>query len=121
MSDAEDNRAAKRHALWFPMQMATNGDVIMGISRDLSEVGVMMVAAARPDVGATVKMTITIPGDPIEEREVTGTIVRVEDNTADQEGLWRHKVAVAFEERIASLDPLLEEVSRTSQPPAPPE
>ena len=116
---AEEQRRAPRFALWFPMQMDTSGDVIMGISRDLSEVGVKMVAAAEPEVGAKVTMTIAIPGDEAGEREVAGTIVRVQPNDADQEGLWRHEVAVEFAERLDELEQLLEEVSRQSQPPAP--
>jgi hypothetical protein len=116
----DDKRAAKRYALWFPMQMATEGDVIMGISRNLSEAGVMMVAAAEPEVGAVVTMTIVIPNDEAGEREIRGTIVRVEPNVADQEGLWRHRVAVAFEDRIEGLEPLLDEVSRQSHPPPEP-
>lgn len=117
---SEEKRRAPRHAIWFPMKMDTSGDVIMGISRDLSEVGVMMVAAAEPIVGAKVTMTLTIPGDEITEREVSGTIVRVQDNEADSEGLWKHKVAVAFDERLDELDGLLEEVARQSTPPAEP-
>ena len=116
---SEDKRRATRFAIWFPMQMDTSGDIIMGISRDLSEVGVLMVAAAKPEVGAKVSMTIAIPGHEDEGRQVTGTIVRVADNDADQEGLWRHKVAVEFDERLDQLEPLLEEVSRQSVPPAP--
>lgn len=102
------------------MKMDTSGDVIMGISRDLSEVGVMMVAAAEPKVGAKVTMTMSIPGDEAGDREVAGTIVRVLDNDADTGGLWQHKVAVEFDERLEELDGLLEEVARQSRPPAEP-
>ena len=116
----DEKRKAPRHAIWFPMKMDTAGDVIMGISRNLSEVGVMMVAAAEPEPGAKVTMTMTIPGDEPSERQVTGTIVRVSDNDADSEGLWKHKVAVAFDERLEELDGLLEEVARQSTPPAEP-
>ena len=116
----DEKRKAPRHAIWFPMKMDTAGDVIMGISRNLSEVGVMMVAAAEPEPGAKVTMTMSIPGDELSERQVTGTIVRVSDNDADTEGLWKHKVAVAFDERLEELDGLLEEVARQSTPPAEP-
>lgn len=117
---SEEKRKAPRHAIWFPMKMDTRGDVIMGISRDLSEVGVLMVAAAEPKPGAKVTMTMSIPGDEVAERTVSGTIMRVQDNDADSEGLWQHKVAVAFDERLDELDQLLEEVARQSTPPAEP-
>jgi len=116
----DDKRKAPRHAIWFPMKMDTGGDVIMGISRYLSEVGVMMVAAAQPEPGAKVTMTISIPGDDEGERLVKGTIVRVDDNEADTGGLWKHKVAIEFDERLEELDDLLEEVARQSRPPAEP-
>lgn len=117
---SEEKRKAPRHAIWFPMKLDTSGDVIMGISRDLSEVGVMMVAAAEPKPGAKVTMTMTIPGDEIEKRQVSGTVVRIQDNDADTGGLWQHKVAVEFDERLEELDELLEVVARQSTPPAEP-
>jgi phosphatidylethanolamine-binding protein (PEBP) family uncharacterized protein len=67
-----------------------------------------------------VTMTMQIPGDETEERQVSGTVVRVEDNDADTGGLWSHKVAVQFDEQIENLDGLLEEVARQSTPPAEP-
>ena len=116
----DEKRRAPRHAIWFPMKIDTSGDVIMAISRNLSEVGVLMVTAARPEPGAKVIMTMSIPGDELSERRVAGTIVRVSENEADSEGLWKHKVAVAFDDRIGELDELLEEVARQSTPPAAP-
>ena len=82
---SEDKRRASRFAIWFPVQLDTAGDVIIGISRDLSEVGVMMVAAAEPVLGAKVSMSISIPGDDEGTRTLSGTIVRVQPNEADSE------------------------------------
>jgi hypothetical protein len=115
---ADERRRAPRFALWFPMQIARDGEVILAISRDVSEVGVLLVAAAAPTVGAKVTLTMQLPGDTA--RTVEGTIVRVDPNTADLEGLWRHRVAVELVERVDGLEPLLEEVSRTSHPPPDP-
>ena len=115
---SEEQRKAPRYAIWFPMRMETHGDVILGISRDVSEGGVAMVVAAEPKDGASVKVTLKLPGD--EERVVEGTILRVSKNDADTEGLWRYKVAVAFDEPVPELAPLLVEIERTSQiPPEP--
>ncbi|HJL05080.1 MAG TPA: PilZ domain-containing protein [Polyangiaceae bacterium LLY-WYZ-15_(1-7)] len=118
--NGEERRRAPRFAIWFPMQIANGGEVIIGISRDVSEVGVRLVAAAAPEAGATVEVTLSLPGDEAGERTLSGTIVRVRENAADSEGLWKHEVAVAFDERVEALEPLLEEVARSSQPPPEP-
>ena len=115
---ADERRRAPRFALWFPMQIVRDGEVILAISRDVSEVGVLLVAAAAPKVGAQVTLTMQLPGDAA--RTIEGTIVRVDPNTADLEGLWRHRVAVELAERVDGLEPLLEEISRTSHPPPDP-
>lgn len=115
---ADERRRAPRFALWFPMQIARDGEVILAISRDVSEVGVLLVAAAAPTLGAKVTLTMQLPGDAT--RTIDGTIVRVDPNTADLEGLWRHRVAVELAERVDGLEPLLEEISRTSHPPPDP-
>ena len=72
----------------------------------------------REPVDLRLKLTLALPGH--EPRELEGTIVRVEDNTLDPDGLWRHRVAVAFDERVEALESVLEEVSRASQPPPSP-
>ena len=116
----EDRRGAKRFTIWFPLQISGERVVIIGISRDISATGVMMVAAAEPVVGERVVVMLRLPGDELPEREMIGTIVRVEDNSEDAEGLWRHRVAVSFTEAIDDLEPLLADVSRSSQIPSQP-
>jgi len=118
--DDDERRKATRFAIWFPMQIASDGETIIGISRDISEVGVMMVAAAAPEVGATIAVTMALPDDEEGTREVHGTIVRVTPNDDDSEGLWRHRVAVEFQERVEELEPFLEQLSRVSVPPPAP-
>ncbi|MBX3246411.1 MAG: PilZ domain-containing protein [Myxococcales bacterium] len=113
----DDRRQAPRFVIWFPMQLTNDGDSILAISRDVSEVGVLVVAAAAPEVGARVSLTMQLPDDEAGARELEGTIVRVEPNEQDAEGLWRHRVAVALDARVEGLEALLERVSRSSQPP----
>lgn len=116
----DERRRATRFVIWFPMQMTNDGESILAISRDVSEVGVLLVAAAAPEVGSTVTLTMQLPGDDAGQRDLTGTIVRVEPNEQDAEGLWRHRVAVALESQVEGLESLLETVSRSSQPPPAP-
>ena len=116
----EERRKAHRFAIWFPMKLSSEGDVILGITRDVSEVGVLLVSAAEPQIGSQRELTLSFPNDDQEERVVKGKIVRVKENEQDQEGLWRFRVAVEFDERIDELEPFLEELSRISQPPPEP-
>lgn len=99
--------------------MEAEGDVVMSISRDVSASGVLVVAAAELKVGSSVEVTLAVPNEGT-ERVIKGTIVRVEPNAADAEGLWRHKVAVAFEENVEQLEGVLEELERTSTVPTAP-
>jgi hypothetical protein len=114
----DEKRRAPRHTVWFPMQLSTGGDVIMAISRNMSEVGVMMVTAASLDVGSPVTLNVALPNDAEGARELVGKIVRVEENEDDREGLWRHKVAVDFDARVNGLNEVLENVERSSHPPS---
>lgn len=116
---SEHTPRATRYAVWFPLRMEAAGDVVLSITRDVSASGVLVVAAAEFEVGSTVKVTLAVPGSD-SERVVSGTIVRVEPNEADSEGLWRHKVAVSFDEKVEQLDDVLEELERTSQVPTAP-
>ena len=116
----DERRKAPRFAIWFPMKLSSEGDVILGITRDVSEVGVLLVSAAEPKEGASVELTLSCPNDDEGERILKGKIVRVQENEKDQEGLWRFRVAVEFDQRVDALEPFLEELSRTSQPPPEP-
>ena len=118
MSDELTPRAT-RYAVWFPIRMAADGDVVLSITRDVSASGVLVVAAAELKVGSNVEVTLAVPNEG-RERIIQGTIVRVEPNEADADGLWRHKVAVAFSEKVEQLDGVLEELQRTSQVPTAP-
>lgn len=118
-SNEEERRAATRYAVWFPISIEADGDVVISITRDVSASGVLVVAAAELTLGSTVQVTLSVPGDESSERCVAGTIVRVTDNDADADGLWRHKVAVAFDEEIEQLVPVLEQLERNSQIPTP--
>ena len=114
MSD-DERRKASRFGVWFPIQISDDGGMIIAISRDISSVGIAAVAAAKPEVGSQVTVTLNLPNE--DEREIKGKIVRVDVNDADPDGLWRHRVAVAFEEELKELEPVLEDLERTSVPP----
>lgn len=111
----KERRKATRYVMWFPMQIEGNGDTVLGISRDISELGVSMVAAAAPQIGAEVALSIMLPTNEV--KEVRGTIVRVRPNDEDEEGMWQHRVAVAFEGAVTELEPALNELRESMRAP----
>lgn len=101
-------RSAERHAVWVPVQVSgESGDVTLGVSDDVSEGGVRIVSPVTREVGSKVEVALHFPDGT--KRNVTGQVVRIEPNE-DPDGLFPHRVAVAFSEPIEGLEPLLEEV-----------
>ena len=88
----------------------------MAVTHDASSAGVMIVAASRLEIGASVDMTFQIP--PSGEREVTvrGTVVRVNKNSADPHGMWPYRIAIEFDAPDPELEPVIEQLAQTHDP-----
>ncbi|MEC7526424.1 MAG: PilZ domain-containing protein [Myxococcota bacterium] len=103
-----NERSAERHAVWVPVQVSgESGEVTLGVSDDVSEGGVQIVSPVVREVGSKVDVALHFPDGT--KRTVTGEVVRVEPNE-DPDGLFPHRVAVAFAERVEGLESLLVEV-----------
>lgn len=108
----EERRAAERHVLWIPVQMKAGEDVqMLAVSRNISVSGVLVIVGASLEVGERVDMTLQVPGE--DERVLGGEIVRVEVNEEDPDGLWRYKLAVAFDESVDDLLPAFERLQKS--------
>ncbi|MBX3272318.1 MAG: PilZ domain-containing protein [Sandaracinaceae bacterium] len=103
----EDRRRAKRHALWIPVELRAGDDTyLLAVSRNISFTGVLVIVGASLDEGQRVALTLSIPGGG--ERAVGGEIVRVGANEEDPDGLWRHLLAIAFDEPVPELEAAFE-------------
>lgn len=111
----ENARKADRHTIWFPMQVRSNGEMKLAISRDISEHGAKLVTAAPPAVGEHVTVILALP-EEARVHEMRGKIVRLEENSDDPRGAWPHRIAVEFDEPLEGLDPFLSELAKESGP-----
>jgi hypothetical protein len=68
------------------------------ITKDISELGLLLLARADLSRGESVVLRIYPPGDEIRSLDVPGKVVRLEELADEEKGIWRHKVAFAFDE-----------------------
>lgn len=108
-----NRRVHERHRLWFPVWIHPDGDdpTLPGVSHDASVAGIRVATGGAPEVGAHVVVTFRFPPEDGVERSVTGTVVRIEENADDPDGLWPKRVAVEFDEPMNELAALLEAAS----------
>jgi hypothetical protein len=108
----EDRREATRHPVWFPMKVDTpKNPEGVAVSRNVSETGVLMLAAGKLDPGSSVTVTFRLDKTS-PERTVQAKIIRSEANAGDTTGLWPWRVAVEFLEPQPELEPLLREAAK---------
>lgn len=108
-----ERRASERHRVWLPVRVdALAGGV--AVTHDASQHGLLVVAASTLDIGAEVTVAVQ-PPDGGEQLTVVGRVVRVEENEADPNGLWPHRIAIAFDSARPELEPLIGELERTAE------
>jgi hypothetical protein len=96
-----------------------------GITKNVSDTGLLVLTWTRMPEGKPVKLTIRIPGDPVRSVEVTGTIVRQDPLNGDEIRTWSEKAAVQFDEPQPALAAEFAELAerqarilgRSSRPP----
>jgi hypothetical protein len=96
-------RRSPRFMVWLPVRVDELAEG-MAVSHDASDRGMLLVTASRLDVGAPVTIVVAVPPEGGEEREVHGRVVRVEDNAEDPDGMWPHRLAVEFDERVPDVE-----------------
>jgi hypothetical protein len=101
-----------RYRIWFPLQL--KGDQVdgMAVNHNISAAGMLIAVSTRLSVGAPVSVRFRMPNATDVEHELKGSIVRIEDNSADPEGMWPYRIAVAFGHIEESLIPFLEKAAR---------
>ena len=103
-------RRDPRFVLWLPVRVEELSEG-MAVTHNASGRGALIVTASVLDVGSPVTITFAIPPDGNEEKTVHGRVVRVEPNRDDPEGLWRHRLAVEFDEPVPDLEAVLTQLS----------
>jgi hypothetical protein len=103
-----ERRAKERYRVWFPMTVVTSrGDEGTAITYDVSAAGLSMACPGKLELGERVTLRFRIdPGDA-SERSYGGEVVRVEGNDGE-DGPWRFRMAIRFDEPHPELEGILE-------------
>jgi hypothetical protein len=102
-------RRTKRVVVWLPVRVEELAEG-MAVTHNASARGVMLVTASALELGAPVTITFQVPEACASEQTVHGRVVRVEPNRDDPDGLWRHRLAVEFDEPLPELESILNEL-----------
>lgn len=105
MSEHPSNRrGAPRLNAFLAAELKTpEGRSRSGISRDLSERGLLLLTNARLEPGDRVELKIFHPGSDQVSTTVHGRVVRRDDLDEYEATIWHLKVAVALDESIADI------------------
>jgi c-di-GMP-binding flagellar brake protein YcgR len=104
-----ERRTNERYRIWFPMTVVTDdGEEGTAITYDVSAAGLLMACPGKLDVGAHVTLRFRVGADDPDQRAIGARVVRVEDNAPDEEGPWRHRMAVEFDTPQPDLQGVLE-------------
>jgi hypothetical protein len=103
-----ERRGTERHRVWFPIAVVTDGgEVGTAITFDVSATGLLMACPGPLAVDQHVTLRFRVSPADAEERALAARIVRVEENGAE-DGPWRYRMAVSFDEPHPELEGLLE-------------
>ncbi len=101
-----DRRGHPRHHLWLPVYCdALQGGV--SITHDASDNGMLLLTRSKLAAEQLVKLRFTVPPTQGQTFSSEARVVRVAINEDDPDGLWRFRIAVAFEQTLDGLGPLL--------------
>ena len=98
-----DRRGQERYRVWFPMTVRTReGEEGTAITYDVSATGLLMACPGPLDVGASIHLSFRVGADD-PTREIAARVLRVEPRP-DEQGPWRFRMAVEFDEAQPDLE-----------------
>jgi hypothetical protein len=94
-----ERRRRARQSVYLAAELVVEGTTPRtAITKDISELGLLLLTRANLSGGDSVVLKIYPPGDEMRSVEVRGKVVRLEELVAGERGIWRNKVAFAFDE-----------------------
>ena len=85
----------------------------LGLIRNVSVAGAYFLTQQRLEPGASLDLTLHLSGDPAgPTREITATVVRIEELDLDTTDLWFYGVGIRFDEELSDLADEIEELAR---------
>lgn len=101
--DDERRRISRTHAVFAVKIDSDKRRGRLGVVRDASEKGILIVTPSSFQPGERLNLTV-FAGD--EEFEVSGTVARLDENDVSSSEPWRWRVAISLEQ---SLPPIVVE------------
>lgn len=93
-----ERRRRSRHAAYLPAELVVEGVTPRtAITKDISELGLLLLTRANLDRGQCVVVRIYLPGEELRSVDVPGKVVRLEELSDEEKGIWRIKVAFTFD------------------------
>jgi hypothetical protein len=112
VGEAHERRRSSRHYVYLAAELVVSGTTPRtAITKDISELGLLLLTRAKLDVGQTVDVRIYLPGDEMRSVVVSGKVVRLEQLADEEKGIWRDKVAFCFESAQPDLAKEFEELA----------
>ena len=121
-----EQRGFERSRIWLPVRLQTDAGEGLAVTYDISEKGVLFLAATEVPVGTRVTLLLDVPGRdgsgdapgaPSRTLVASGSVVHSAPNKADPDGLWRHRVGVALDEPMSELRALVEGLANAAHQP----
>ncbi|HEX4352613.1 MAG TPA: PilZ domain-containing protein [Polyangiales bacterium] len=104
-----------RYQLWFPVQLESSAKPTVAMTHNIGAGGMLMALSRAIEVDELVVVTFRLPPPSGREYSLRGRVLRIESNSADPEGGWPYRIAVAFDEVAPELMPYLEDAQRFGQ------
>ena len=93
-----ERRKRSRHSAYLPAELVVEGATPRtAITKDISELGLLLLTRADLDRGKSVVLRIHLPGDEMRSVDVPGKVIRQEELADEEKGIWRNKVAFTFD------------------------
>jgi|HubBroStandDraft_4_1064222.scaffolds.fasta_scaffold537361_1 hypothetical protein len=103
--EGRERRVDERHFACFPANLKRpGGSDRMGLIRDLSVSGALILTRSRLQVGDPIHLSLYLWEDPERVKETRGRVVRVEPRTGERAEIWHRSVAVQFDEPLADCE-----------------
>ena len=93
-----ERRRGARHSVYLAAELVVEGATPRtAITKDISELGLLLLTRTNLNRGDDVVVKIYLPGDELRSVEVRGKVVRLEELADEERGIWRNKVAFTFD------------------------
>ena len=105
----DERRREPRLEQWLPVQVG-GAKQALGVAHNASRHGMLMMSTHAFDLGDELELVIQNPKTS-KTMTIPGKVVRVGPNQGDPDGMWRHAIALEFEEPQLALEKLVSELS----------